>query len=623
MADFDAILRKLEFSGSIDPAEFLEKLLIPTGDGQPDPLEDLRLGFRKRIVEPCFNQISLLYKSLETDAQKPVTKERLSRLLNPIKEKDLNKISDEYQKKLNSILGTGLNSLSDGLVIDPQKTKKVKDLMTDPFNLLVLVEKYQDQAAKILEDKLKLLESTSDLGPKTSQIPQTSAGSPVESAVSQTNKKDIESPAKNPDIKLVAATTKDGNKSVMALPIIEAGLFGGQAKEYSDNWSIAKPRPKQIEQASLEPEEIIVTLSDKSLTDLKGLLKKIQMAPLPKTAAQNSSNDMSESELGFDPLDAAIGLLTSKAVLVAGAIAAVTAGGTALGLYLNKLADDAWGINKKFADWYNKDREEHLDLVVGKYKAKSDEAFAQQHANILKEGMDFKGEKLDSEILKTHNEYLTAQQRARSLEKLSEIKRPGIGGSLKETSDTENVLANNTHIQTAQKKRNELMSFREYIKVNPNTTYNEFDTQWSSNGAFQKEQLKNLHESKQIQNLTTQHPLIPVKEQTIRSILPKIDTKKTAPGVRLFDSSDIPKNPQTDGASNNFQPTLENINRTLNLINENIRNQNSSGDTVNNIVTNNSSSSEDSTPIGLVSGRDPIYDFRSNWIRSTASNTYT
>ena len=325
-------IHEIKIGDYVDASDFLLKILSPSKPGEQDLLEDLRAGFRNRVIEPCFSKLEDIFQDLEKRHQSKDS--QIYQLLDPLKSSDFQK----YQQQVAKVLDQNLKTLK-----YPAASPIVSKILADPLNLVELSGLYQKKAKDVFDKQLDGLNTTIE-------IPKDSVQSAADTVSLGKNAKDVVPVAKNPIV----------NSSLENIPAEKQ-----QADLNANNsWSIGaannlleKP-VKEKQQANLEAEAIEVTLSEKSLKDLKELLFAVEQ---PKNVKSVTKENIAE-ESGGSGLLSVIPIVGGLAALLAKSATDIWEKDSA---GLQKVADSykkAHGVsqpgNIKFAENYYKDIKE-------------------------------------------------------------------------------------------------------------------------------------------------------------------------------------------------------------------------------------------------------------------------
>ena len=358
-------IHEIKIGDYVDASDFLLKILSPSKPGEQDLLEDLRAGFRNRVIEPCFSKLEDIFQDLEKRHQSKDS--QIYQLLDPLKSSDFQK----YQQQVAKVLDQNLKTLK-----YPVASPIVSKILADPLNLVELSGLYQKKAKAVFDKQLDGLNTTIE-------IPKDSVQSAADTVSLGKNVKDVVPVAKNPIV----------NSSLENIPAEkqQADLNANNSWSIGAANNLLEKTVKEKQQANLEAEAIEVTLSEKSLKDLKELIiRGEESAKLfahknpknPKNSQENVTQDSGEDS-GLSITDALLAAaIAGKSLLRLGGI--VYVGYEAIKAMKEKIARlnadtdaafesaKAYGLrkeslpeNKKWAlDYYNSLKEQKGKSVV-------------------------------------------------------------------------------------------------------------------------------------------------------------------------------------------------------------------------------------------------------------------
>ena len=173
-------IHEIKIGDYVDASDFLLKILSPSKPGEQDLLEDLRAGFRNRVIEPCFSKLEDIFQDLEKRHQSKDS--QIYQLLDPLKSSDFQK----YQQQVAKVLDQNLKTLK-----YPAASPIVSKILADPLNLVELSGLYQKKAKAVFDKQLDGLNTTIE-------IPKDSVQSAADTVSLGKNAKDVVPVAKNP-----------------------------------------------------------------------------------------------------------------------------------------------------------------------------------------------------------------------------------------------------------------------------------------------------------------------------------------------------------------------------------------------------------------------------------------
>jgi hypothetical protein len=600
-------IHEIKIGDYVDASDFLLKILSPTKPGEQDLLEDLRAGFRNRVIEPCFSKLEDIFQDLEKRHQSKDS--QIYQLMDPLKSSDFQK----YQQQVAKVLDQNLKTLK-----YPTASPIVSKILADPLNLVELSGLYQKKAKAVFDKQLDGLNTTIE-------IPKDSVQSAADTVSLGKNAKDVVPVAKNPIV----------NSSLENIPAEKQ-----QADLNANNsWSIGaannlleKP-VQEKQQANLEADAIEVTLSEKSLKDLKELIiRGEESAKLfaPKNSQENVTQD-SGVDSGLSIKDALLAAaVASKKLLRLGGI--VYVGYEAIKAMKEKIARlnadtdaafesaKAYGLrkeslpeNKKWAlDYYNSLKEQKGKSVVSTGMTSEYEASKRAaelpgpegdaaRADILYRD-NFEPEKSKSVVpagtatipIKTDDDII-----AKLKEKMVELEQDRNFSASKMTGWLNTLITSSLKeelqksIESQTERGNEIYNIIRQLKP----------TEPLLPGGSGEDRLpEDLSVNSQAQININGYKVVPPK-------LGGIESNKV---FGKMDFEDMSKQ-----FSKVLSPMFGRMYDILTSINDNTT---GSGDNiVNNISSTDNSSSGNSGP--MQSGRDPIADFRANYWRDSSSST--
>lgn len=588
-------IHEIKIGDYVDASDFLLKILSPTNPGEQDLLEDLRAGFRNRVIEPCFSKLEDIFQDLEKRHQSKDS--QIYQLMDPLKSSDFQK----YQQQVAKVLDQNLKTLK-----YPTASPIVSKILADPLNLVELSGLYQKKAKAVFDKQLDGLNTTIEL-------PKDSVQSAADTVSLGKNAKDVVPVAKNPIV----------NSSLENIPAEKQ-----QADLNANNsWSIGaannlleKP-VKEKQQANLEAEAIEVTLSEKSLKDLKELL--FDVGGKSKYDAPVASSDKSAdngSGIGLGEIGMAAALLPllrilGKAALVGAVAAGAYEVGQVIGEYIvqkNKEADEnrhteqsarenlSWKggrpIGKPTDDFITQYKDFNFEANALAIKiAKAQAGLDLSRGNIY----DWQNQKNEISNLEIWRENAIASRdpnnkiTKRTLEKRAQ---ENFAGAKTTKSAETNTFQDNIHLDSAD-------DFPiKHPKTKQTATIEEIDAQ-----SLQDKSPKYLPDPLPVPN----NPQAQINLNGYK-LQPIIESPSSDTLISKVDMGDMTKQ-----FHQVLSPLFNKMHDVLMSINDNTT---GSGDNiVNNISSTDNSSSGNSGP--MQSGRDPIADFRANYWRDSSSST--
>jgi hypothetical protein len=591
-------IHEIKIGDYVDASDFLLKILSPTKPGEQDLLEDLRAGFRNRVIEPCFSKLEDIFQDLEKRHQSKDS--QIYQLMDPLKSSDFQK----YQQQVAKVLDQNLKTLK-----YPAPSPIVSKILADPLNLVELSGLYQKKAKAVFDKQLDGLNTTIE-------IPKDSVQSEADTVSLGKNAKDVVPVAKNPIV----------NSSLENIPAEKQ-----QADLNANNsWSIGaannlleKP-VKEKQQANLEAEAIEVTLSEKSLKDLKELIirgeesAKLFAHKNPKNSPENVPQT-GAGDSGFSLTDALLAAaVAGKKLLRLGGI--VYVGYEAIMKAMEKAEE--WEDDLKSAEQLMKERFERMEKgeVLDENKEWADkryEAIKKPTELPTADGKIITIEKSKEKILNSLDEEIAlfgrlAQQAHEDMDKWTSVNE--------HKRHTEDAIAWDERKEILMAARNELNASKPTPPVsNPNPgvvpgTREEFPSDRSRTyrinpieppiqGGSGEDRLPEDH---------SVNPQAQININGYKVVPPQLDDIESDRVFGKMDFEDMSKQ-----FSKVLSPMFGRMYDILTSINDNTTG--SGNNIVNNISSTDNSSSGNSGP--MQSGRDPIADFRANYWRDSSSST--
>ena len=597
-------IHEIKIGDYVDASDFLLKILSPSKPGEQDLLEDLRAGFRNRVIEPCFSKLEDIFQDLEKRHQSKDS--QIYQLMDPLKSSDFQK----YQQQVAKVLDQNLKTLK-----YPTASPIVSKILADPLNLVELSGLYQKKAKDVFDKQLDGLNTTIE-------IPKDSVQSAADTVSLGKNAKDVVPVAKNPIV----------NSSLENIPAEKQ-----QADLNANNsWSIGaannlleKP-VKEKQQANLEAEAIEVTLSEKSLKDLKELIirgeesAKLFAHKNPKNSQENVPQaDADAGDSGFSLTDA----LLAAAVAGKKLLPMLRLGGIAYVGYkaIMKAVEktEEWEDDLKTAEQLMKERFERMEK--GEVLDENSEWAYDRYESIRNptelpttDGKIITIEKSKEQIINSLDEEIAlfgrlAQQAHEDMETWT-----GIGDHKQHTED---AIAWDERKEIFMELRNKLNASKQALSVgNPQSGVVVPGTE----GEFLSEQeilrrifpndpkLEGGGGEDRLPEERSVNPQAQINIDGYKVVPPQLGNIESDKVFGKMDLEDISKQ-----FSKVLSPMFGRMYDILTSINDNTT---GSGDNiVNNISSTDNSSSGTSGP--MQSGRDPIADFRANYWRDSSSST--
>ncbi len=566
-------IRQINVGDYVDASDFLLKILSPSQPGQEDLLENLREGFRSRVIEPAFVKIEDIFQDL---AKRTKAKDgQIYQLLDPLTPQELK----DYKKQVTNILKQNIKSLE-----TPTKSKTVSKILADPLNLVELSISYRKKAKEILDQEVKKLKSKTEKPNKITEAVE---------EVRSSNKtvKDIVPVAKNPEIN----------------PSLEAPVKEKQQASLvpSSSWSIGSNNPmlentvKEKQQANLEAEAIEVTLSHKSLEALKKMLH-IKYDGLKQTNSPPTVSKSADTEQPpFTPPIMVPGLGSRL-------WAAARIGGIAYGGY--KILE--WAVNK--TEEWQKSAEAANDSIdkfskrakEGKVSPEATQKAQEYYeaAKTRKEFVEGKDAAVERKATKTEQ-----RERLQSIVETLRLEVKGKQGVMGDPTVVDLLSGKNSEKQLTDESIESIETIRELQKIIEQLQDKKVDKPTPSKPG------------KSVLPLPTTpidpHKLLPTEPPMdyLPDPLPVSNRPLSYNQSSKFNSEELAKQ-----LKQTLSPLFDKLHGALVMINDNVAG--SGGESVINNISSVNNSSSDSEPIN--SGRlDPIAAFRSEIWRNTSSNT--